>query len=150
MHKAVDVFLVFSDLRGPSHTAAADAQAQTLSAIKVSHHFDCGTVQSIDDWNGQDMHGDLSALGGEICRAVAVAILGDANGLTIHAFPGEPEALAAMEAGTIQLVAGVSPSAATSHQIRRCLCASDLLQLAAHYRRKAERRDGYSPACATN
>jgi general L-amino acid transport system substrate-binding protein len=93
-------------------SVATSAQAATLTEIKTSRHFDCGTVQNIDDWNGLDMHGDLSALEGEICRAVAVAILGDDSGLVLHAYPGEPEALAALQAGRIALAAGVSPSAA--------------------------------------
>ena len=92
------------------------AQAQTLATIRASHHFDCGTVQSVDDWNGEDVHGNLSALGGEICSAVAVAILGDAKGLAIQAFPGEPEALAALKAGGIQLAVGISPSATVAIQ----------------------------------
>ena len=91
---------------------ATSAQAATLTEIKASRHFDCGTVQNVDDWNGLDMHGDLSALEGEICRAVAVAILGDDSGLVVHAYPGEPEALEALQAGKIALAAGVSPSAA--------------------------------------
>jgi general L-amino acid transport system substrate-binding protein len=95
---------------------ASVANAQTLSSIKTSKHLDCGTVQSIDDWNGEDVHGDLSALGGEICRAVAVAVLGDAEGLSIHPFPAEPEALAALKAGNVQLVVGVSPSATVAAQ----------------------------------
>ena len=73
-------------------------------------------MQGVDDWNGEDVHGNLSALGGEICRAVAVAILGDADGLTIQAFPAEPEALAALKAGAIQLAVGISPSATTAMQ----------------------------------
>ena len=92
------------------------AHGQTLAAIKASHHLDCGTVQGVDDWNGEDVHGDLSRLGGEICRAVAVAILGDAEGLAIHAFPAEPEALAALKAGDIQLAIGISPSTTVAMQ----------------------------------
>ncbi len=92
------------------------AHAQTLAAIRASHHLDCGTVQGADDWNGEDVHGDLSGLGGEICRAVAVAILGDAEGLAIHAFPAEPEALAALKAGGIQLAIGISPSTTVATQ----------------------------------
>ena len=90
----------------------AQAQAETIAAVKSSRHFDCGVVQNVDDWNGEDMHGDLSALEGEICRAVAVAILGDARGLVVRRYPGEPEAIAALQAGQIQLAAGLSPSAA--------------------------------------
>ncbi len=63
------------------------AHAQTLAAIRASHHFDCGTVQSIDDWNGADIHGNLSDLGGEICRAVAIAILGTRTAWRFRHFP---------------------------------------------------------------
>ena len=90
---------------------ACAANAQTLASIKDSRHLACGTVHSLDDWNGEDVHGDLSALGGEICRAVAVAILGGSEGLIVDAFPAEPEALTALKAGKVQLVVGVSPSA---------------------------------------
>ena len=92
------------------------AQAQTLAAIRASHQFDCGTVQSLDDWNGADVHGNLSALGGEICRAVAIAIQGTTDGFAVQAFPAEPEALAALKAGNIQMAVGVSPSATVAMQ----------------------------------
>jgi general L-amino acid transport system substrate-binding protein len=95
---------------------ASAAHAQTIASIKASRHLDCGTVQSVDDWNGEDVHGDLSALGGEICHAVAVAILGGSDALTIHAFPAEQEALAALKAGEIQLAVGISPSATVATQ----------------------------------
>jgi general L-amino acid transport system substrate-binding protein len=95
---------------------ASVANAQTLSSIMSKHQLDCGTVQSVEDWNGADVHGDLSALGGEVCRAVAVAILGDSDGVSIHAFPAEPEALAALKAGDIQLAVGISPSATVATQ----------------------------------
>jgi len=88
--------------------------AQTLDSIRAAHHMECGTVVSTDDWNGEDVHGNLSALGAEICRAVAVAILGDADSLTIRPFPAELEALNALKAGTIQLAVGISPSASTA------------------------------------
>jgi general L-amino acid transport system substrate-binding protein len=92
------------------------AHAQTLSAIRAAHHLNCGTVQGADDWNGQDVHGNLSALGAEICRAVAVAILGTQDGLAIPVFPAEPEALDALKTGTIQLAIGISPSTSTAIQ----------------------------------
>jgi len=88
--------------------------AQTLESIRTAHHLGCGTVVGADDWNGEDVHGNLSALEGEVCRAVAVAILGGEGSLTVQAFPAEPEALAALQAGTIQLAVGISPSASTA------------------------------------
>lgn len=96
--------------------AHAQGQAQTLADVRAAHHLTCGTVQGADDWNGADIHGNLSALGADICRAVAVAILGSENGLAIAVFPAEPEALGALKAGTIQLAIGISPSASTAIQ----------------------------------
>jgi general L-amino acid transport system substrate-binding protein len=90
--------------------------AQTLESIRAAHHMECGTVMGVDDWNGEDVHGNLSALEAEACRAVAVAIFGDAGALTIQAFPAEPEALNALKAGTIQLAIGISPAASTAMQ----------------------------------
>ena len=97
----------FVSLCGPAH-------AQTLAAVRAANHLNCGTVQEVGDWNGEDVHGNLSALGGEICRAVAVAVLGTQDGLTISVFPAEPEALGALKAGAIQLAIGISPSALTA------------------------------------
>jgi len=97
------------------HAGTVEAQpAQTLDSIRAAHHLECGTVEGTDDWNGDDIHGNLSALGAEVCRAVAVTIFGDEGGLKIEAFPAEPEALSALQAGTIQLAVGVSPSASAA------------------------------------
>ncbi len=73
--------------------------------------MDCGTVQNEADWSEEEYHGDLSALGGEICRAVAAAILGSGQGAIVHPYPDEGEALAALQSGAVQLAVGVSPSA---------------------------------------
>ena len=89
---------------------AGSAQAQTLESIRAAHALKCGAIVGTDDWNGEDVHGDVSTLETEVCRAVAVAILGDEEGLTVQPFPAEPEALGALQAGSIQLAIGVSPS----------------------------------------
>lgn len=93
---------------------ASAAHAQTLDSIRAAHHMECGTVLGTDDWNGEDVHGNLSELEGEICRAVAIAVYGDTGGLAIKTFPGELEALNALKAGTIQLAVGISPSTSTA------------------------------------
>jgi general L-amino acid transport system substrate-binding protein len=92
------------------------AHSQTLASARATHHLSCATVQAVDDWNGQDVHGNLSALEAEVCRAVMVAIFGNQDGLAIPAFPAEPEALAALKIGTVQLAIGISPSASTAIQ----------------------------------
>ena len=95
---------------------AGVARAQTLAAARAAGHLDCGVVLSADDWNGEDVHGDLSALGAEICRAVAVAIVGGSQGVNLTTFPAEPEALEALKSGKIQLAVGISPSATVAIQ----------------------------------
>jgi general L-amino acid transport system substrate-binding protein len=106
------IFLIL--LVGALFVHASAVHAQTLESIRAAHHMECGTVASADDWNGEDVHGNLSALGAEVCRAVAVAIFGDADNLKIQVFPAEPEALNALKTGTIQLAIGISPSASTA------------------------------------
>lgn len=92
------------------------AHAQTLAKIRASRHLDCGVVQAVDDWDASQVHGDLSALDREICRAVAVAILGGADGVAVHLYAAEPDALAALKAGDIPLAVGISPSVTTAMQ----------------------------------
>ena len=103
-------FIVVAGLLWPGGAACA----QTLDVIRSSQRLVCGTVQSADDENGEDEHGDLSALGGEICRAVAVAILGRSEGLTVQPYPSELAAVAAVKSGAVQLAVGVSPSTETA------------------------------------
>lgn len=99
----------------PASAPDIDA-AHSLDAVKAAGRLSCGTVGATDDWNGQDQHGDISGLGEAICRAVATAILGDPSKTNIVAYPAEPEALAGLHAGNIQLAAGVSPSAEAAMQ----------------------------------
>jgi len=87
-----------------------------IDAIRASGRINCGVVTAGDDWNKTDLHGNLSDLGGEICRAVAVAILGNDDGLRISAFPGEAEALSALRAGTVQVVTTISPDTTVAAQ----------------------------------
>jgi general L-amino acid transport system substrate-binding protein len=99
-----------------SSVAHAQAQGSVIDAVRAAGKLDCAVVLEEDDWNRTDVHGNLSALGGDICRAVAIAIFGNANGLAIHTFPAEPEALAALKAGTIQLASTISPDTTIATQ----------------------------------
>jgi general L-amino acid transport system substrate-binding protein len=82
----------------------------TLAAIRANGRLDCAVVAPLEDWNGVDIHGDLSAFESEICRGLAAAVLGDADKVAIHAFPGEPETVLALRAGQVQVAIGLSPS----------------------------------------
>ena len=97
----------------PVSALAADppaATANTLAAIRARHHLACGVVAEAHDWNKDDLHGNLSPLGREICSAIAVAVLGRAEAAGIIQLPAEPEALHALQAGQVDVVAGLTPS----------------------------------------
>lgn len=90
------------------------AHAQLVDELRRSNRLDCGVVQNADDWDGASIHGDLSAFEGEICRAVAVALLGDGGHLDIHLLPAENEGFQALQSGAVPLVVGLSPSASAA------------------------------------
>lgn len=90
--------------------------AHSMEAVEHNGKLACGTIEAAEDWNGQDQHGDLSVLTTEFCHAVAAAIFGDASKVNIVAYPGEPDALAGLHSGALQLVMGVSPSAEAAIQ----------------------------------
>lgn len=71
-------------------------------------------VSEAEDWNKQDVHGDISALGREVCRAVAAAASVGGAALRVIAYPAEPEALAALTQGRVDVVAGVTPGNAAA------------------------------------
>jgi general L-amino acid transport system substrate-binding protein len=76
----------------------------------------CGVVTEPQDWNKTDLHGDLSPLDTEICRAVATAMFGAPDKLVIQSYSTEPDALAGLHNGLSDMVAGVTPGAQNAAQ----------------------------------
>jgi len=108
----------FATSQGSTRSAAAiSEQSEKLAIIPAVHYAGrlvCGTVEPVDDWDGQGEHGDLSALGSAFCEAIAVAVTGAKAPAEIVRFPAEAEALQALKAGQVHLVVGLSPSAEAS------------------------------------
>ncbi len=92
------------------------ATAATLDAVKSRGKLTCGVVHAAQDWSKDNFHGDLSPLGREVCRAAAAAVLGRADSADIKAYPAEAEALKALQAGTVDMLAGITPSVTRSLQ----------------------------------
>ncbi len=111
------LFLAALMLPGVLHaqSPAPDA-AHSMAAVERAGRLACGTIAAEEDWNGQDQHGDLSVLTAELCHAVAAAILGDPAKVDVVTYPGEPDALAGLHSGALQLVMGVTPSAEAAMQ----------------------------------
>lgn len=83
----------------------------TLDRVRGAATLGCGVIDETPEYNKDDLHGGLDALGLEICKAVAVAALGEAAQMKPVTFPAEREGLLALQKGDIDLLVGVTPSA---------------------------------------
>ncbi len=69
----------------------------------------CGVITEPLDWNKTDLHGSLTPLDVEICRAIATARYGAPDRLDIQSYTSEEEGFTAVHAGKSDIVAGVTP-----------------------------------------
>ncbi|MGO9446445.1 MAG: hypothetical protein ACLPXB_16970 [Thiobacillaceae bacterium] len=83
----------------------------TLDKVRALGALKCGVVATPEDWNKTDLHGPLTAMDVEICKAVAVAVLGPKGRLDLRAFDSELQAEEALSKGVVDLAVGVSPDA---------------------------------------
>ncbi len=100
----------------PAIAATSGQKLAIIPAIHDAGRLVCGTVEPVDDWDGQSEHGDLSSLSSAFCEAVATAVMGVKAPTEIVRFPAEAEALQALKAGQVHLVVGLSPSADAAMQ----------------------------------
>jgi general L-amino acid transport system substrate-binding protein len=90
-------------------SAAAQAGA-VLDRVRTQNHVNCGVVTDEDDYSYDDTHGNLAALGADLCKAVTAAVLGESAKVIVSAYPDEPTALAALKAGKVDMLGPVTPS----------------------------------------
>ncbi len=91
-------------------SAAVSARAGTvLDGVKKSGVLACGVVTALNDETVDDTHGDLSAFGADMCRAVGAAVLGPHAQVEIEAYPSEALAYQNLQAGKIELIIGATP-----------------------------------------
>ncbi len=92
--------------------ALAPARAGTvLDEVRQRGRLACGVVTALDDETVDDTHGDLSAFGADICRAVGAAVLGPRAPVDVHAYAAEAQAYAGLRKGEIVLLVGATPNA---------------------------------------
>jgi general L-amino acid transport system substrate-binding protein len=104
----ISAFLVLlSIVFGRNATANAGT---TLDRIKTTGSLTCGINTEEPEYSTQDAHGNHSAFDLDICKAVAVAVLGENAKLVVKPFRDEQDALKALKAGKIALLATGSPN----------------------------------------
>jgi general L-amino acid transport system substrate-binding protein len=94
-------------MSGVSATAYAGA---TLDRIKAAGSLPCGVNSEEPEYSTQDAHGNHTVLDVDICKAVAVAVLGSNAKFTVKSFRDEQDALKALKSGEIALLATGSPN----------------------------------------
>jgi len=90
-------------------TATAHAGA-TLDRIKAAGSLPCGINTEEPEYSTRDAHGNHTVLDVDICKAVAVAVLGPNAKFTVMPFRDEQDALKALKSGEIALLATGSPN----------------------------------------
>ncbi len=83
-----------------------------LDRIRSAHAVSCGVSKEEEDYSRAEDHGNRAAFDIDLCKAVAVAVLGPGARLIVKSFPDEPMALRALRTGEVDLVATASPSVA--------------------------------------
>ena len=82
----------------------------TLDRIKAAGSLPCGINIEEPEYSTQDAHGNHSVFDADICKAVAVAVLGSNAKFTVVPFRDEQDALTALKSGQIALLATGSPN----------------------------------------
>jgi general L-amino acid transport system substrate-binding protein len=84
--------------------AAFSAHAQTLDRVRAAKKLVCGVNAEEGEYSRTDDHGTREAFDRDLCRAVAVAILGTGAKTEVKLFPDDVEAVSALKAGAVDLL----------------------------------------------
>jgi general L-amino acid transport system substrate-binding protein len=82
----------------------------TLDKIKSTGSLPCGVNTEEPEYSTRDAHGNHSVFDLEMCKAVAVAVLGPNAKFTVVPYRDEQDALKALSSGEIALLATGSPN----------------------------------------
>lgn len=89
---------------------AAAVAGSTVERVRAAGILACGLVSDEDDYSEADRHGDLTRLGADHCRALAAVLLGDAARARFVTLPDEPDGLAALRDGKVDVLFGATPN----------------------------------------
>ena len=90
-------------------TAVCSAQS-TLSRIKAANNLSCGLNREEAEYSNLDAHGNRAALDVDLCKAVAVSILGSGAHFTITPYSDENSSMEALSKGVVDLVPTAGPT----------------------------------------
>jgi general L-amino acid transport system substrate-binding protein len=90
--------------------ANASPAGPTLARIRAAGNLPCGVNFEEAEYSTQDAHGNHSALDLDLCKAIAVAVLGPGAKFTALPYRDEQDALKGLRSGEIAVLATASPN----------------------------------------
>lgn len=85
-------------------TLASRAEAQTLDAVRSRGELHCGTFGGLPGFSAPDEQGVIRGIDADICRAIAAAVLGDAEKVRFVLSDSPTAGLAGIEAGQVDVL----------------------------------------------
>jgi general L-amino acid transport system substrate-binding protein len=105
-----DLILLFSIAWLAIGTTPAAKAENTLEKIRAAGSLACGVDTEEPEYSTEDAHGNHGAFDLDLCKAVAVAVLGPNARFTVKPFRDEQDSLKALKSGEIALLATGSPN----------------------------------------
>ena len=87
-----------------------------LDHIRANNALVCGLAKEEEDYSRDEDHGNRAALDIDLCKAVAVAVLGPGARVVLKSFPDEATAVDALRRSNVDLLASTSISVDNSAQ----------------------------------
>lgn len=78
--------------------------AQTLARVRSTHTLRCATIAETPEYSSSDDHGPRTTFDTDLCRAVAIAILGPSAHTAITSYPDDVAAVAALHIHKVDLI----------------------------------------------
>jgi len=91
-------------------SAQTPAPSPTLSKVKAANSLKCGVDFEEAEYSTRDAHGNHSAFDLDLCKAIAVAILGPSAKFTAVPYRAEDDALKGLKSGEIDVLATGTPN----------------------------------------
>ncbi len=101
-------------------TAQASSAPSTLARVRASDIVHCGVIEDDAEYSNEDDHASRADFDDSLCKGMAVAALGPNAKVDILRFPDEDSAIAALNNGSVDLIATLSadPARASRAKLR--------------------------------
>jgi general L-amino acid transport system substrate-binding protein len=92
--------------------AAAKARPSTLAKVRATNSLNCGVIQEDAEYSTEDNHGSRGQFDYDICRAIAIALIGPNAVVKLITFLDSETASTALREGKVEVVASMSANLA--------------------------------------